>query len=204
MRGLLIVDIQPDFCEGGALAVNGGNDVAWTVAKLLEGTTGFYPFVVTSQDWHNPLPDLNGGHFAAPGEAPDYVTTWPVHCVAGTPGAELHPDLLAPLSARLGRTVAIRKGQGRPDYSAFQGIDSYGQHTLETTLALRGVTALDVVGLATDHCVYQSAIGALALPRLSRVRVIEDLCAGVSPEATNRALDDLRNLGAEIITADTL
>lgn len=206
MRGLLIVDVQNDFCEGGALAVEGGNDVANTVAKLLEGTTGFYPIVFTSQDWHQPLPSLNGGHFAEPGTDPDFVTTWPVHCVQGTRGAALHTVLTAPLAQRLGRWTQIQKGDGRPDYSAFQGVNplEINRRGLEFEIDRRGVTSLDVVGLATDYCVYQSAIDALRLPMLSQVRVIEDLCAGVSQVATDRALGDLRDQGAEIITSTQL
>jgi nicotinamidase/pyrazinamidase len=206
MRGLLIVDVQYDFCEGGALAVAGGNDVAATVAKLLEGTTGFYPMVFTSQDWHRPLPDLNGGHFAEPGTDPDFVKTWPVHCVQGTRGAELHNALHPGLRERLGRWTEICKGDGRPDYSAFQGVNprEIDGRGIGWELDRRGVTSLDVVGLATDYCVYQSALDALRLPGLREVRVISDLCAGVNPETTGRALDDLRSQGAKIITSDKL
>jgi nicotinamidase/pyrazinamidase len=206
MRGLLIVDVQNDFCEGGALAVQGGHDVARTVARLLEGTTGFYPMVFTSQDWHRPLPDLNGGHFAEPGTDPDFVTSWPVHCVQGTRGAELHDDLHPALRERLGRWTQIQKGDGRPDYSAFQGVNplEIERRGLDFELDRRGVTSLDVVGLATDYCVYQSAIDALRIPQLREVRVIEDLCAGVGTTTVANALDDLRNLGAQVITTEQL
>jgi nicotinamidase/pyrazinamidase len=206
MRGLLIVDVQNDFCEGGALAVQGGHDVARTVARLLEGTTGFYPMVFTSQDWHRPLPDLNGGHFAEPGTDPDFVTSWPVHCVQGTRGAELHDDLHPALRERLGRWTQIQKGDGRPDYSAFRGVNplEIERRGLDFELDRRGVTSLDVVGLATDYCVYQSAIDALRIPQLREVRVIEDLCAGVGTTTVANALDDLRNLGAQVITTEQL
>jgi len=206
-RGLLIVDVQQDFTEGGALAVEGGNEVAARTAELLEMTTGFYPMVFASRDWHRPMPDLNGGHFAAPGFDPDFLATWPVHCVQGTRGAEFHPELLPKLRERLGRFTEVLKGNGQPDYSAFQGRPSYGSldagldHGLAGELERRNIDALDVVGLATDYCVYQSTLDALRLPALREVRVITDLCAGVSPTTVGRSLDDLRKMGAQLITS---
>ena len=93
-RALLIVDVQPDFCEGGALAVDGGNAVAAAIADYLASAA--YALIVTSQDWHAPTGD-NGGHFAV---APDYRDTWPAHCVADTAGAQLHPEVAAALAAQ--------------------------------------------------------------------------------------------------------
>jgi nicotinamidase/pyrazinamidase len=202
-RGLLIVDVQIDFCEGGALAVSGGNAVAQGVARLLTERPGLYTTVFASQDWHNPLPDTNGGHFAAPGEAPDYVNTWPVHCVAGTRGAKLHPDL-APALAMSG-AMSIQKGQGRPDYSAFQGHNPYGRQSLSWELGEWQVTSLDIVGIATDHCVRASALDALNLGyRLREVRLITDLMAGVDEAASQDALDSLTEAGAQVITTSYL
>lgn len=112
-RALLIVDIQNDFTEGGALGVEGGGDVARGVSAHLAARAADYTAIVASRDWHEAEGD-NGGHFAA-GE-PDFRTTWPVHCVQGTPGAEYHPDLdLAAV------THHVRKGQGVPAYSLFEG-----------------------------------------------------------------------------------
>lgn len=199
MRALLIVDIQRDFVEGGALAVPGGDDVAQGVAQLLEERTGTYPMVFTSRDVHNPLPDTNGGHFAEPGTDPDYLGTWPVHCVRNTRGAELHPALLGPLRERLGRWTGITKGIGRPDYSAFQGTAAHHPGvTLADLFSRKNVTELDIVGLATDYCVYQSALDALRLPRLAEVRVLTDLCAGVAPGTVASSLADLERMGAKL------
>ena len=91
-RALFIVDVQNDFTEGGALGVAGGDAVAVGVSRLLAAHAGDYALIVASRDWHDPESD-NGGHFAAEGEEPDYRSTWTVHCVAGTPGAEYHPAL---------------------------------------------------------------------------------------------------------------
>ena len=202
-RGLLIVDVQTDFCEGGALAVSGGNAVAWGIAGLLAERPGLYTDVFASQDWHNPLPDLNGGHFAPEGTDPDFVTTWPVHCVAGSRGAQIQSDL-APALAMIG-AVPIQKGQGRPDYSAFQGVNPYGLQTLAWELDERGVTSLDIVGIAADHCVYQSGLSALDLGTgLREVRVITNLIAGVDPVRSAKAMDDLTTKGAVLVTTNYL
>lgn len=201
MRALLIVDIQNDFCEGGSLAVQGGNAVAEGVAQLLENHTGTYPMVFTSRDVHNPLPDTNGGHFALPGQDPDYVDSWPVHCVRNTTGAELHHSLLPTLRGRLGRWTGIVKGVGRPDYSAFQGHGTWTPEAgIEWEIDRRGITSMDIVGLATDHCVYQSALDALKLPQLREVRILTDLCAGVAEDTVAAALDDLQSQGAKLVS----
>ena len=116
-----------------------------------------YTTVVATRDWHAPLPDTNAGHFAV-GADPDYATTWPVHCVAGSPGAEYHPDLRLP-----DRTVHVRKGQGRQDYSGFDGdVGGMPGATLADVLTAAGVTEVDIVGLATDHCVAATATDARA------------------------------------------
>lgn len=201
-RGLLIVDVQNDFCEGGSLAVAGGAAVAGGITKWVQDREGYYSRLITSQDWHNPLPDLNGGHFAEPGTEPDYATTWPVHCVAGTTGAEFHPDLLLGWDGTT--IVGVRKGQGRPDYSAFQG-HTRGDFSLRVALGIAGITELDVVGIATDHCVRASALHAL-LPSsgLAEVRVIADLTAGVGEESTGSAIAEMRAAGALVTTTDHL
>lgn len=187
-RALLIVDIQNDFTEGGALGVEGGDAVARGVTALL-GTAGSdYALVAASRDWHDAAGD-NGGHFAREA-APDFVTTWPVHCVAGTPGADYHPELnTAPI------TVHIRKGMGEAAYSAFEGVAEDGE-TLAEILRAEGVTALDIVGIATDHCVRASALDALT--EGVEVRVLTELIAGVAPEPSARALDELQAAGVEL------
>lgn len=188
-RALLIVDVQNDFTEGGALGVDGGNAVAAGVNRLLaEGKTD-YELVAASRDWHEADTD-NGGHFAAPGTDPDFVTTWPVHCVQGTMGAQYHPRV--PID-RI--DVHVRKGTGEPAYSAFEGFTGDGRRLTEV-LSERGIEALDIVGIATDHCVRASALDALAAGL--RVRVISELIAGVAPESSAAALRELAVAGVEI------
>ena len=185
---LFIIDVQNDFTEGGALGVAGGNAVAEAITGLLR--TAAYDEVFASRDWHDADGD-NGGHFAT-GAAPDFVETWPAHCVAGTEGAEYHPALdVAPV------TVHVRKGQGRPAYSIFEGVTDDGT-TVDQKLEQLGITDIDVVGIATDYCVLASAQDALDAGRA--VRVFRDLVAGVAPESSAAALAALAEAGA-IITS---
>jgi len=183
---LLIVDVQNDFTEGGALAVAGGARVAEDVSAYLTAHPERYRTVLASRDWHDGGTD-NGGHFST---APDFVDSWPVHCVAGTPGAEYHPALRTDIV-----DVHVWKGQGRPSYSAFEGTTSDGD-ALPEVLARLGVTELDIVGLATDHCVRASALDARAAGL--EVRVLDDLVAGVSEEASAAALRELADAGVRI------
>ncbi|PPF18000.1 MULTISPECIES: isochorismatase family protein [unclassified Rathayibacter] len=183
---LLIVDVQNDFTEGGALAVTGGAAVAQGITAHLAAHAGRYSAVLASRDWHEGDSD-NGGHFAV---EPDFVDSWPVHCVAGTDGARFHPALDTALI-----DVQILKGQGRPSYSAFEGTTEAGEE-LGAVLAEQGVTALDVVGLATDHCVRASALDARRAGL--EVRVLQDLVAGVSEEASAAALRELTEAGVRV------
>jgi nicotinamidase-related amidase len=198
-RGLLIVDVQTDFCEGGRLGVEGGNAVAASIAQLLMDRPGLYTHVFASQDWHNAPGDDNGGHFALDGH-PDFIKTWPVHCVANTPGSDIQPVLMSTLSQLpAGHLTYVRKGQGRPDYSAFQGRTVNDDWPLSFALGATQVSSLDVVGIATDHCVRASAADALGLlGRLREVRVVSDLCAGVNREASVQALHELEVAGAVV------
>jgi nicotinamidase/pyrazinamidase len=197
-RALFIIDVQNDFTEGGALGVDGGAAVAAGITALLRAEPDRYDTVIASRDWHSGEND-NGGHFAAAaftgsGAEPDFVDTWPVHCVAGTAGAEYHPSLDTALI-----DVHIRKGQGRPAYSIFEGTDDAGRAFPEVLDAL-GVTDVDVAGIATDYCVRASALDALAAGR--RVRVLTDLVAGVAPATSARALDELAEAGAALAGAE--
>lgn len=193
---LVIVDVQNDFCEGGALAVAGGSAVADAITEFLHARDEQYDTVVTTQDWHNGLPDTNDGHFAAEGTDPDFVTTWPVHCVADTPGAALHPDLHLPV-----RTVPVIKGMGRQDYSGFEGQVLYATDStaLADYLRAHDVTRVDVVGLAADHCVAATALDATDAG--FEVRVLTDLTAGVAVPTTIAALTRLAQAGVTLTTS---
>lgn len=184
-RALLIVDVQNDFTEGGALACAGGAQVAADITAHLAAHAGDYALVAASRDWHDADSD-NGGHFAA---NPDFVDTWPVHCVAETPGAAYHPELdVAPID------VHVRKGMGEPAYSAFEGVSENGER-LADVLRDAEITDLDIVGIATDHCVRASALDARR--EGFAVRILTPLTASVADPAP--ALDEARRAGATIV-----
>jgi nicotinamidase/pyrazinamidase len=193
-RALFVIDVQNDFTEGGALGVDGGAALAAGVTALLREHPGYYDEVFASRDWHDAEGD-NGGHFALDGD-PDYVTTWPVHCVAGTEGAEYHPALDTDAV-----TVQVRKGQGVPAYSIFEGTTEDGRSVADALDDL-GILDVDVVGIATDYCVRASALDALEHGR--HVRVLTDLVAGVAEESSQAALAELGHAGAELIDSDAV
>jgi nicotinamidase/pyrazinamidase len=193
-RALFIIDVQNDFTEGGALGVAGGDAVAAGITDYLRAHPDRYDVVIASRDWHDGDND-NGGHFATD-EAPDFVATWPVHCVSGTPGAEYDPGLDASLI-----DVHVHKGQGEPAYSIFEGSTPEGDE-LEAALDRYGVEDVDVTGIATDYCVRASALDALHAGR--RVRVLTDLVAGVAPDSSAAALEELREAGAELVAGKDL
>jgi nicotinamidase/pyrazinamidase len=187
-RALFIIDVQNDFTEGGALGVEGGAAVAAGITRYLAQHPNLYDEVFASRDWHDADND-NGGHFATT-DAPDFVTTWPVHCVAGTTGADYHPDLETSAV-----TVGVRKGQGRPAYSIFEGVTDTGE-SVPQKLDDLGIDEVDVVGIATDYCVLASALDTVAAGR--SVRVLEDLVAGVDPASSALALEQLAAAGVRI------
>lgn len=184
---LFIIDVQNDFTEGGALAVEGGSAVAAGVTDYLSSHPREYDVVFASRDWHDADND-NGGHFSA---EPDFVDSWPAHCVAGTPGAEYHPALDTAFI-----DVHVRKGQGKPAYSIFEGTTDEGQ-TFTEALASRGVTHVDVVGLATDYCVRASALDAVRAGMVTRVRT--ELVRGVGSLSSAMAVDELLAAGVEFV-----
>jgi nicotinamidase/pyrazinamidase len=189
-RALVVVDVQNDFCPGGSLAVADGDRVAARISEWIGGSgAGRYELVVATMDWH-PRPDRHPDfeHFAV---EPDYVDTWPAHCVEGTRGAELHPLLELPEAA-----VVVRKGQASAAYSGFEGTDGRGT-PLARLLADAGVDAIDVVGLATDYCVRATALDSRALGY--DVRVLAPMVAGVAEATTEAALAELRAAGVEVI-----
>jgi nicotinamidase/pyrazinamidase len=189
-RALLVIDVQNDFCEGGALAVSGGAAVAGKISKFLE--TSQYDLVVASRDWHNPIGN-NSGHFADVGSEPNYKSTWPVHCVAETDGAAYHPNLNTdPVDEH------IFKGQGENGYSIFEGVTSIGQSFAEL-LKTHQIDEVDVVGIATDHCVLASALDSKN--HGLKVRVISSLTAGVSEVTTEAAIDQMIDSGIEVVAS---
>jgi nicotinamidase/pyrazinamidase len=183
---LFIVDVQNDFTEGGALAVAGGAAVAQGITDHLREHAEGYELIVASRDWHDPDND-NGGHFATDAE-PDFENTWPEHCVAGTAGADYHPSFD---TERV--TVHVRKGQGVPAYSLFEGRTESGE-TVHELLEQHGIHSIDIAGLATDYCVRASALDALAHGQ--QVRVLTSLVAGVAATTSEAALAELVHAGA--------
>jgi nicotinamidase/pyrazinamidase len=180
---LIVVDVQKDFCEGGALAVAGGNEVAEKIAEFITEAKDNYAEIVFTKDWHNSWPDTNGGHFS---DTPDFVNSWPVHCEAMTFGADLHPALSR---VRNVYTMPIfRKGQGRPDYSGFQGTN--GGQTLDEFLKEHGIDEVHIVGIAGDFCVKATALDAKALGYLTYI--LGSMVASVGGEkATDDAMVEL-------------
>ena len=183
----MIVDVQPTFCEGGELGVAGGNALAENIARFVEANRDRYALIVTTQDWHIEP----GDHFAV---EPDFVDTWPVHAVAGSPGAELHPAL-----SQVKADVAIKKGQFTAAYSGFEGTDSKSR-SLAQILGDAGVSALDVIGIAESHCVAATAIDGTKLGFL--VRVLTDLTVPVSPELGEIARQSMTDAGVELAPSD--
>lgn len=186
-RALIIVDVQNDFCEGGSLAVAGGAGVAREISEHVSRHAADYDHVVATADWHvDP-----GDHFAT---NPDYVDTWPVHCVAGSEGAEFHPRL----AGALGHVEAVfRKGEHAAAYSGFEGrSDDDERSGLATWLKERGVRQVDVVGIATDHCVRATAIDARR--EGFETTVLLDLTAGVARRTTEAALAQLSEAGVRL------
>lgn len=182
-RALLVVDVQPTFCEGGELAVEGGNDVARAIAMYVAGHRTDYDLVVTTQDWHID-PDA---HFS---ETPDFVDTWPPHGIAGTPGAELHPALAA-----ITPEVSVKKGEHQAAYSGFEGHDAEGR-PLADLLLDAAITRVDVVGIAESHCVKATALDAHALGLATRV--LTDLTVPVTPELGAAARSELTAAGVHL------
>lgn len=186
-RALLVVDVQPTFCEGGALGVEGGNAVAEGVADYVSNQRGNYALVATTQDWHiDP-----GEHFAKAPAEPDFVNTWPVHGVADTAEAQLHPAI-----ADINADVTIKKGQYDHGYSGFDGTNDAGEK-LADVLKNAGITDVDVVGIAESHCVRATALDARNLG-LS-VRVFEDLTVPVTPDQGETARQEMADAGVQAL-----
>jgi nicotinamidase/pyrazinamidase len=188
-RALIVVDVQNDFCEGGSLPVAGGAQVAHDIAEILHHWTEQdpeapdYAHVVATKDHHvDP-----GAHFSGD---PDYVDSWPAHCVVGTDGEAFHPNLdPQPFDA------IFLKGEHAAAYSGFEGRTPEGAG-LADWLSTREVTHVDVCGIATDHCVRATALDAVQAG--FRTRVLQQLCAGVAPETTEAALAEMAVAGVAL------
>lgn len=207
-RALIIVDVQNDFCEGGSLAVPGGAAVAGAISEYLDGHHSEFDHVVATQDWHiDP-----GSHFS---DFPDYQDSWPRHCVAGTRGAELHPDLDTEYV-----DAYFRKGQFAAAYSGFEGLlapedavptgerqagglpgaaaalesdeDAIG---LDDWLQSHDVEDVVVVGIATDYCVKATALDAVQAGY--GVTVVRSLTAGIAEDLED-AVAEMELGGADI------
>ena len=181
-RALIITDVQKDFCEGGSLAVTGGAAVAAAISGILaSGST--WAHVVATKDHHvDP-----GAHF---GDPPDYIDSWPPHCVAGTPGADFHAEL------DTDRIEAVfEKGEHAAAYSGFEG--HAAGIGLAAWLRMRGVSEVDIVGLTTDHCVRATALDALL--EGFGTTVLLGLTAGVLRETTESAVNELRSAGITLV-----
>jgi nicotinamidase/pyrazinamidase len=184
MRALIIVDVQNDFCEGGSLGVTGGAAVAGAINDYVTARADDYRYVVATQDFHiDP-----GDHFS---DRPDYESSWPSHCLAGSTGAEFHPRFDS------GRVDAVfRKGAYAAAYSGFEGVDEAGT-PLADWLRQHDVDQVDVVGLATDHCVRETAEDAAR--EGFATRVLLDLTAGVGEQSTAAAIDALQTAGIAVL-----
>ncbi|PTR43633.1 nicotinamidase/pyrazinamidase [Rhodococcus sp. OK611] len=180
-RALIVVDVQNDFCEGGSLAVAGGAAVAADISALLgSAAAGEYDAIVATRDFHiDP-----GAHFS---DEPDYVDSWPPHCLAGTPGAGFHPAL----DLRSVEEV-FSKGAHSAAYSGFEGSAASGR-SLADWLRDREIAAVDVVGIATDHCVRATALDAAR--EGFETRVLLRYTAAVSPDSVPSVLERLRGAG---------
>ena len=185
-RALIVVDVQPTFCEGGALPVDGGNATAAAIAEYAAAHRDRYALVVTTQDWH-----IKPGHHFS--DTPDFVDTWPPHGVAGTAEAELHPAL-----AGLHPDASVRKGAYAAAYSGFEGTDDGGR-TLAKILRDGRITDVDVVGIAESHCVRATTLDALDLGL--RARVLTDLTVPVTAEQGAAAREEMAQAGAELVSS---
>ncbi len=180
---LIVVDVQNDFCPGGALAVPEGD----LVVPIVNALSPRFDTVVFTRDWH----PADHCSFGTP---PNYVDgSWPSHCVADSPGAHFHPALSIPEGAYI-----VSKGvdPAREAYSGFEGTG------LDVWLRARGIQRVFICGLATDYCVKATALDAKRLG--FDAGVVEDASRGVAPETTARAIDELRAAGVYFVTSGDL
>lgn len=180
---LILVDIQNDFCPGGALAVNEGDRIVPIVNRLIPR----FSLVISTQDWH----PANHISFEAQGGP------WPPHCVQGTPGAALHADLKTDTIAHYFRKAASPE---KDDYSEFAGKDEQGR-SLDEVLRGYGVRSIYVVGLATDYCVLETVLDGLKYGY--EVYAVTDAmrAVNVNPDDGEKALRRMETSGAHMVTS---
>jgi len=189
-NALVVVDVQNDFCEGGALPVTGGAAVAAHVARHVRHFRGEYQFVVATRDYH----EDPGDHFA---ETPDFVNTWPKHCLIGTPGAALCTPISNLVREKLIQSV-VDKGRHAAAYSGFEALDPRG-HPLLDVLRENRIDHIDICGLATDYCVRATALDARKHDL--QVRILVNLCAPVKAESGQKAFEDMKAAGCQLMAA---
>ena len=184
---LIVVDVQNDFCPGGALAVQNGDEVVPVLNRCIERFLNAGLPIFATRDWH---PEKTS-HFKV------YGGTWPVHCVQGTHGAEFHADLRLPQE-----TVIVSAGMGSDEdgYSGFLGRDQSGS-SLAALLHDRGVDRLFVGGLATDYCVKHTVLDGIQ--QAFQVVLISDAVRGVNlnPKDSERAVQEMTAAGAVVVRA---
>jgi len=188
-RALILVDVQNDFCEGGSLAVAGGAEVARRISEHVLSHGDEYAAIVATADWH----EDPGEHFS---EHPNYVDTWPAHCRIGTDGALFHPAA-EPAFERV--EAVFRKGYHSAAYSGFEGFTTEGDKrvALADWLRDRAIEQVDIVGIATDHCVRATALDASE--EGFETTVLLDLTAGVARQTTDDALTTMRAAEIELV-----
>jgi nicotinamidase/pyrazinamidase len=179
---LILTDVQNDFCEGGSLAVAGGTEAARRITGHVLGHAGDYAAIVATADWHNDP----GGHFAL---EPDFVDSWPPHCRIGTHGALFHPAIEQAFEHV---EAVFRKGEHAAAYSGFEGFATDGERrtALAKWLRDRAIDRVDIVGIATHHCVRATALDAAE--QGFETTVLLDLTAGVARQTTDAALTAMR------------
>src|SRR5579864_1316473 len=189
-NALLAVDLQADFVQGGSLPVLNGMPVAAMVARHIRHFKTEYQFVVASRDYHEHPAD----HFSA---TPDYVKTWPPHCVIGTAGAAFVPPIANLVREKLIQCV-VSKGRHAAAYSAFEGVDARG-HGLLDVLKEERIDHIDDGSTATDYCVRASALDART--NAFQVRILVNLCAAVNEATGLQALEELKAAGCQVQAA---
>lgn len=187
-RALVIVDVQNDFCEGGSLAVEGGAEVAARISEHVTANADRYAAIAATADWH----EDPGEHFS---DTPDFELSWPPHCRVGTDGALFHPAVQPALEHV---DAVFRKGHHSAAYSGFEGstVEGDSQVTLADWLRERGVSEVDVVGIATDYCVRATALDGAA--KGFATTVLLDLTAGVAPDTVARAKEEWSRAGVAV------